>query len=111
MGDKMKGMRRYVRGIELCSVEIFDVTEFGVDDDPLPLVGFVQQPLNLFLFKMFSKILQTKAIWKKPGYENTYFKDWVELLACYGADAIFVKASEDFGYNIIISGDIRYITL
>ena len=43
---------------------------------------------------MFSKVLQIKAMqWNILN--NTYFKNGVELLPCYGADAILVKTPED----------------
>ena len=87
--------RRAWKGRWEVLVEVLDVTEFWVDDDPLPLVGLVKKPLNLFLFQMFSKVLQIKAL-EQPGIlNNTYFKNGVELLPCYGADAILVKTPED----------------
>ena len=86
--------RRAWKGRWEVLVEVLDVTEFWVDDDPLPLVGLVKKPLNLFLFQMFSKVLQIKAKqWNILN--NTYFKNGVELLPCYGADAILVKTPED----------------
>ena len=87
--------RRAWKGRWEVLVEVLDVTEFWVDDDPLPLVGLVKKPLNLFLFQMFSKVLQIKTLEQPRILNNTYFKDGVELLPCYGADAILVKTPED----------------